>query len=308
MFGNLRCQIVYLLSEIVLGTHASEFNRFSPDPGFLPFVTDLHRGELICIQHGLSIQQIAKFQNRIYADTKLYCCASPVEVENLSQPIYGYVSDQLKLTGLARYDGLVDRGQKMILITPTWRKNVVNSGETNVKKSYNENFKKSDYFNIYNSLINDERLISCAKEHGYRIVYLLHPAISPQIDDFTHPDGVEFVEGSDVDYEDILCEASLMVTDYSGIQYDFAYMRKPILYYHPDRLPPHYEEGGLNYETMGFGPICKGHEEIVDAICKAIGSDCRMEEKYRKRADDFFAFDDHQNCERIFEAVREYQG
>ncbi len=308
VFNSMRCKILYLFSKIVLGTHASEFNRFCGDPALLMYVTDLHLGELICIQHGLSIQQIAKFQNRIYADTKLYCCASPVEVENLSQPIYGYSADQLKLTGLARYDGLIDRGQKMILITPTWRKNVVNSGETNVKKSYNENFKKSDYFRIYNALVNDEKLIRCAKEHGYRIVYLLHPAISPQIDDFTHANGVEFVEGSDVDYEDILCEASLMVTDYSGIQYDFAYMRKPILYFHPDKLPPHYEEGGLNYETMGFGPIFNEQEPLVEAICRAIENDCEMEDKYRKRADAFFAFDDHQNCERIFEAIKEYQG
>ena len=34
-----------------------------------------------------------------------------------------------------------------------------------------------------------------------------------------------------ISYEDLLTESSLMVTDYSGVQFDFAYMKKPIIYY-----------------------------------------------------------------------------
>jgi CDP-glycerol glycerophosphotransferase (TagB/SpsB family) len=98
-----------------------------------------------------------------------------------------------------------------------------------------------------------------------------------------------------------------MVTDYSGVQFDFAYMRKPVVYYHPDELPPHYGDGGMNYETMGFGPICTGHEQVVNELCEAMERQCANTPEYIKRADDFFAYDDHNSCQRIYEAVRDWQ-
>ena len=107
-----------------------------------------------------------------------------------------------------------------------------------------------------------------------------------------------------MNFEKILTEASLMVTDYSGVQFDFAYMRKPIVYYHPNELPPHYDAGGLQYETMGFGPICKTHEEIVTQLCNYMEKNCQIEEEYIKRANDFFAYDDYNNCERIYQSIQ----
>ncbi len=306
IYGTLRCQLIFLQAKIILDTHANISAQFNPDTDYKSITKDLLKGDVICVQHGLSIQKIAQYQNRTFDNIQLYCCASPYEIQNLSQPIYGYAPEQLKLVGLARYDGLKNRDKKIILIAPTWRRNIVNSSVANIKKTHNENFKESDYFRIYNRLINDDTLLDCAKQYNYRIVYLLHPAVSSQIDDFTHNDFVEILQGADLDYEDILCESSLMITDYSGVQFDFAYMRKPLIYYHPAELPPHYEEGGLIYDTMGFGPICKEHDALVNTICEMIKQNCHMDEKYVKRADDFFAYNDHENCKRIFDTVQEY--
>ena len=98
-----------------------------------------------------------------------------------------------------------------------------------------------------------------------------------------------------------------MVTDYSGVQFDFAYMRKPVVYYHPPKLPPHYEEGGFFYDTQGFGEICREHEELVDTLCGYMETECRLKPFYRDRQDDFFAFDDRESCRRIFENAQAYQ-
>lgn len=305
VYGTLRCQLTCLLAEALLATHANITAQYDPMASFRPYNKDLQRGAVVCIQHGLTIQKIAQYQNRQFDNTQLYCCASPYEMENLSKPIYGYDPAVLKMTGLARYDGLRSQEQKLILITPTWRRNVVNSSIANIKKTHNDNFKNSTYFQIYNQLINDERLISCAKRTGYRITYLLHPAMSAQLEDFDQNDYVQLIPATgDMSYEKILTEASLMVTDYSGVQFDFAYQRKPLVYYHPDALPPHYEEGGLIYDTMGFGPICKNNNEIVETLCQYMESGCKMQPEYIKRADDFFAFNDFNNCERIYRAVK----
>lgn len=302
--GTRKCQVTALLSEVLLATQASVSMRYDPQNRLQRYNKDLLRGPIVCIQHGLTMQKIAQYQNRRFDNTRLYCLASPYELANMSHPIYGYDPEMLRMTGLARYDGLVNRDQKIILITPSWRRNVTIASVGSVRRPHNDSFRQSSYFKVYNRLINDEKLIECARRTGYRIVYLLHPVMSAQIDDFDRNDYVELVPATgDVSYEQILCESSLMVTDYSGVQFDFAYMRKPVVYYHPTELPPHYGDGGMNYETMGFGPICTGHEQVVDELCAAMERQCANTPEYTKRADDFFAFDDHNSCERIYNEV-----
>lgn len=303
-----KTRLMALHAEVILATHAGA-TTYLGFPGKLhKYYKDLYQADNVCIQHGLSIQQIASFQNRLYANTKLYCCASPYEMKNISDPLYGYEPDMLKMTGLARYDGLKNAEQKQILITPTWRKNAVHTKGVGMTNSHNVHFKETAYYRIYNSLINDQRLITCARDTGYRIIFLLHPAMSAQMEDYDRNDFVELMQATgDMSYEKILTESSLMVTDYSGVQFDFAYQRKPLIYYHPEELPPHYTEGGLIYETMGFGPICTGHEQIVETLCQYMKDGCRMQPEYQKRADQFFAFDDFNNAERIFREVMEFE-
>lgn len=138
-------------------------------------------------------------------------------------------------------------------------------------------------------------------------MFLLHPVISAQKDDFQVHGNVELLSAAESNYEKLLTEASLMVTDYSGIQFDFAYMRKPVVYFHPPKLPPHYVEGGFFYDTMGFGEICTETEQLVDTLIDYLQRSCALKEFYRARQDAFFAFDDHENCRRIFEDALEYQ-
>jgi hypothetical protein len=303
-----KCRLMSLHAEAIMATHAGTAS-FLGFPGNLHrYFKNLYNPDNICIQHGLSIQNIASFQNRLYANTRLYCCASPFEMENISRPVYGYSSQMLKMTGLARYDGLKDKGKKQILITPTWRKNVVHTKGVGMKNDHSRYFRETAYFRIYNSLINDRELISCAKEHGYRIIFLLHPAMSAQMEDYDRNEFVELIQATgDMSYEKILTESSLMVTDYSGVQFDFAYQRKPLIYYHPDELPPHYEEGGLNYSTMGFGPICTNHAQIVGMLCAYMRDGCKMQDEYIRRADSFFAYDDFNNTERIYQEILKFE-
>lgn len=304
---SFKCRLMALLAEAILATHTTIMSYYGIPQKQQPYLKDLFNAEIICIQHGLTIQKIAQYQGRLADNTNFYCCASKYEVNNILHPVYDYKKENVALVGMARYDGLKDHDQKKILITPTWRKELTNLGIGYIQKSYNQHFKNSEYFKIYNALIHDEMLIQTAKRCGYAIVYLLHPSMSAQSRDFDQNGYVQIMEATgDMNYEKILTESSLMVTDYSGVQFDFAYMRKPVVYYHPDALPPHYEEGGLKYETMGFGPVCRTHEEIVNTICKAMENQCKNEPLYAERANDFFEFDDYDNCRRIYEAAENY--
>lgn len=307
-FNSFKHKLVCLHGDYIFATRVA-FNVYC---GYWKETEKYFRGlfnaDVFCLQHGLTIQKIAQYQNRLFDNTKLYFCVSPVEMDNLRKPVYGYEEKELVLTGAPRYDGLVSKDKHYILISPTWRRNV--TAGTNKKgknHEYSLNFKHTEYFRIYNRLINDKRLIECAKKNGYKLIYLIHPILSPQVKDFDKNDYVEIIPGAgNVSYEKMLSEASMMLTDHSGIQFDFAYMKKPLVYYHPESLPPQYEEGGLKYETMGFGPVCKTHEQTVDALCAYMEKNCVIDEKYKERIENFFGYEDHNNCERIYQAAIAY--
>ena len=111
------------------------------------YVRDLFKAKVVCLQHGLTIQKIAQYQNRFYDNTKHYFCVSPKEVENIMKPIYGYTQDMITLTGAPRYDGLVGTPKKQILITPTWRRNVTaGTNEKGKQHEYSVNFKRTTYY------------------------------------------------------------------------------------------------------------------------------------------------------------------
>ena len=309
--NTLKHKLVFLNADLILITnsHLFPFNGFTKDKS--KFFRGLCNFSSMCLQHGLSVQKCAMAQRRIIDNTTGYFLASKYEYENLSKHAYGYAGfDILKLTGIGRYDGLINHDKRQILLSPTWRMYnalpvTTSEGE---QRGYNPEFKYTTYYKVYNDLINHERLIQCAKTNGYKIKFLLHPILSSQAEDFTPNPEVEVIPSvGDLSYEKILTESSLMVTDYSGVQFDFAYMRKPLVYFHPEELPAHYEDGIFFYDTIGFGEICTKTEELVDLLCEYMENNCRMKQKYIDRADDFFAFSDHNNCSRIYSEIMKSQ-
>lgn len=308
---SLKHRLVFLYADMMVISNSTvyAFNGYTLTNS--SYIRDLTHFHVCCVQHGMSVQKIAIAQNRLRDNTRLYFCASKYEIENLSRPVYDYVGyDALKLTGVPRYDGLKDRAKKQIMISPTWRMQAampVRTSESE-QRDYNPLFKESEYFKVFNALINDKRLIDAAEKYGYRIKYVLHPIVSSQVDDFDKNDFVDIVPAvGDMSYEDMFCESSLMVTDFSGIQFDFAYMRKPLVYLHHKDIPQHYEEGTFHYDTMAFGEICHDNDELIDTLIEYMQNDCKMKPEYVKRADDFFYYRDHNNCERIYKEMIDYQ-
>ena len=64
-----------------------------------------------------------------------------------------------------------------------------------------------------------------------------------------------------------------------------------------------YRKGYFDYEKDGFGEVCYDLKSTVDAIIGYLREDCKLKEKYRERIDAFFAFDDRNNCERVYNEI-----
>ena len=93
-----------------------------------------------------------------------------------------------------------------------------------------------------------------------------------------------------------------MVTDYSSVGFDFAYLKKPLIYYHRESFDEfHYNKGYFNYQTMGFGDVVKTEDELVNKIIEYIDNDCVMEDEYKLRVERFFKYNDKNNCKRIYD-------
>ena len=196
---------------------------------------------------------------------------------------------------------------------PTWRQHIVAahvpmSENSQIKvRGYSESFKYTEYYRFYQSILNDDRLNAALKKSDYSCHSYLHPSFSRQIIDFNSKYDTVVIHGENADYNRVFKESSLLVTDYSGVAMDFAYLKKPVIYAQFDKedfLNNHTgKEGYFDYETYGFGDVFKSVDEVVDKIIEYIKGGCVMEDLYIDRVENFFAYNDHENCRRVYEEI-----
>lgn len=115
----------------------------------------------------------------------MYVTASKAEYESILQGNYRYDKSVVKLIGFPRYDSLIDESNNIITIMPTWRKKLAREiNYTTHIREYNNDFKKSEYFQSYNNLINDTKLLDKMRECGYRGQFVIHPSHIENARDF----------------------------------------------------------------------------------------------------------------------------
>ena len=104
----------------------------------------------------------------------------------------------------------------------------------------------------------------------------------------------------------LISESSVLITDYSSVSIDGAFMQKPIIYYQfdVDKFRKHHlEKGYFSYENDGFGPVVLDEENLVENIIKYKKNNYKVEDKYVKRSNSFFELRDNDNCKRIYEKL-----
>ena len=282
---------------------------FSPSD---QFIRNFLPNNLVYLQHGVIKDDFSNDQNCCQKNIQRFITSAQKERDSILHNPYGYAPEEVVLTGLARYDNIISLPEhptdKIFLLAPTWRSKMEGNrwnGELG-RCDYNVLFKQSAYFQFYNSLISDSRILTLMERHGYRGVLQLHPVIRVQTSDFNFNTLFSAYDESET-YENMVSKTKLLVTDYSSIAFDYAYARRSVIYVQFDKDTFYsmqgYDEGYFDYEWDGFGPVVYDYESTVQAIIDAIESGCVMEEKYRKRVDEFFAYHDGKNCERIYQEI-----
>ena len=254
----------------------------------------------VFVQHGICYA-LSAFCFEQYAKIDLFCCGGEPEYYNVLKN-YGYQPEQVVYTGIPRFDGLYDIqvDPKMILLMPTWRNYLVLNQHTV--------FKETTYYKVYQSLVNSRELQNFLQENGLKFVFYLHNDMRKYVDEFrTDCPNIEVVYLDDTyDIQELLKMAALMITDYSTVHFDFAYMDKPVIYYQFDQAEfyeKQWQKSEFTAEETGFGPVAYQEAELLGYIRDAYARGFIMEEKYHQRMQNFFPLHDNHNCERIYREI-----
>lgn len=289
-FGSLRHQILYLFSEKVISSYVNE-NFINPFYFITPALySGLNTASRYFLQHGVTKDDISEFVKKYDKNLSLIVTVSDLERESFLEDGYNYDENVIQTLGFPRFDNLTSSNKKQILFAPTWRIDLTN------KKRLLE----SQYYQTLNNFFNNEKLKNILEENNYSLVFKPHPELEKYCDLLDIPENVKI--SKEESYQELFRDSSILITDYSSIFFDFAYLKKAVIYYQKDE-DYHYQEGYFKYDLHGFGPVIKNEENLVDEIESNIKSDCIMDEKYAQRVDNFFKYTDKNNSKRVYEWI-----
>ena len=248
------------------------------------------------LQHGVIPNDLITLHKE-RTQMRLFICGAKPEYEYIKNT-FGHEEGIVQYTGLARYDNLHDiKTKKQILIMPTWRMYI---------RSLTD-FLQSKYYLYWQSILLDERLQRALEEEGYQLLFYPHYEMQKYLSYFqSNSENIVLASFEKYDVQALLKESCLLLTDYSSVFFDFAYMRKPVLYFHFDKedfYGKHYKEGYFSYEQMGFGEVCYDVDKVVERLIYKIKNDFVVETLYEERMKSFFPLYDNKNCERIFDRI-----
>lgn len=175
-------------------------------------------------------------------------------------------------------------GKKVILYAPTWRDNQHTSGTGYTYKT------EVDFDKLQKEL-GDE----------YVILFRAHYLVANSFD-FDRYDGFIRDVSSYPDINDLYIVADILVTDYSSVFFDYANLKKPVVFYMYDL--EHYAN-----EMRGFylsldelpGPIVKEEDGLIEEIRKCDG--WKPDEKYEDFHQKFNPLDDGHASERVLHRI-----
>ncbi|MFV0519905.1 MAG: CDP-glycerol glycerophosphotransferase family protein [Lachnospirales bacterium] len=281
--GSELHQLMYLFAKKIIVSQMSEnsLNPFGKNKKKVlePFI----RNKIICLPNEFNINE-STIEDEYKSNLGLISVSSKKEViKNLPT----------KIIGRPRFDLLENDNQKIILIMPSYK--------NKDKKFYDINFKNSKYCIYLNELLSNEKLEQAATLYGYALVFYPHHNTLNNLSDYKTNSSMLLLP-KDTPIDAVVAQSSLLVTDYNDISFDFAYLKKPVLYYHFDEKKV---QTSFDYKKNGFGEVLADCDKLVETIIQYMKDNCTMKSKYLKKTDSYFKFFDGENCDRLYNLMLE---
>ena len=295
--GSLNHWLLYIRTKMIL-TAFQPFFCPSSSHRFYQDMIRKNRQRIVFLQHGVIGTDLPLYhQDRAKFD--LFICGAKPEFDYVSSH-YHYTHGEVRYTGLARFDALHQfTVKRQILIMPTYRKWLRNLTE--------QEFAQSEYAERWNHLLRHPMLAEIAEKYKVEIIFYPHQLMQHFVGLFSSQSPhIIIADNRHYDVQPLLKESALLVTDHSSVHFDFAYMKKPVLYYQFDEeqvYKSHNARGYFDFDKMGFGDKVRREDDLLRLIAECAAGDFRLSPKYEQRIEGFFPLNDTHNCERIYQEI-----
>ena len=197
-----------------------------------------------------------------------------------------YNADEAKVNQI-KHDLNIPHDKKVILYAPTWR-----------------DVETHEIDNAQYGLELDLDLLKEALSDEYIILIRTHYLISNNLDLSNFTDFAINVSNYD-DIAELYLVSDILITDYSSVFFDFANLRRPILFYTYDLEEYENELRGfyIDIKSEVPGPLLMTSEEVLDAIEHIDEISDEFSDKYDEFYDRFCSLDDGMASKRIVEKV-----
>jgi glycosyltransferase involved in cell wall biosynthesis len=271
------------------------------------------------LQHGVIKDDLSRWLNPYEFD--LFIVSTEAELASVVDDGTGYVytAHETQLTGLPRFDRLLAKAadtapgeRDLVLVAPTWRSWLTAPGDpATQRRPVDDAVWSSRYLEQWVGLIRSSSLARAAAAHGLTVAFMPHPNIQPVLDRIRLPDHVRALTFDREDVQSIYARTALLVTDYSSVAFNAAYIDVPVVYFQFDidevRAGAHLGRAGyFDYERDGFGPVAYDLDSAVGAAVAAIDAGPRPGPEYRARAERAFPVRDGRACERVVAAIESF--
>lgn len=304
-YGSLKHWILYFNSKYNISSQKSG----KPDAAIC-YILEVYRiikSKSIFLQHGITINK-AKWLFYDNTRMRLFICGAKPEYEYIKK-YFGYPEENVKYLGFNRFDDYhnIEVNKKQILLMPSWREWIASKNEYSKKYEDTTDFTKTEYFQKYQQLINNKNLIDFLEQKDLVLYFYPHRNMQKYIEFFnTNNDRIKIVTSSEAEIRNLLIKSAVMITDFSSVAMDFAYMKKPVIYYQFDEKrfrEAQYEEGYFDYRQSGLGKVFNKEEEVIEELKRLYENDLKMSENFERAHKNFFTLYDDKNNERIFNEI-----
>ncbi|MCT3030030.1 CDP-glycerol glycerophosphotransferase family protein [Pediococcus parvulus] len=286
---------VAYLAQVICGTHDYKILLPTVNHDFLKLI----KAKIVFLQHGvLGTKNLIDINGRMfdtfYAD--VFVTSSEREKKITTNDL-GYPKKSVIVSGLPRFDRLFTPGttvKKQILIIPTWRDWLRDD----------EAFEKSNYLEVYNSLINHPHFKKLADE-GYNILFCLHPNAQKFLHYFNIPGYITPISQGEAMVQDLIKESCLMITDYSSVGIDFSFLDKSVIYYEFDQVRFLGKKGShLNLERDLPGDVVYTENQVIESMKAAGTRNFAISDANKAKSSKFILKKDQNNSSRVFEGIQ----
>ena len=299
-FMSLKHMVYALASRLLISTE-SRSNSYIWRPNNSPIARSIRDKKLFALRHGVTgLKRIGGIYNKTNIHHPSMIVASSDREKEILIKNLNYSSNEVCVTGLARWDALEDKSKdsKEILFVPAMRSWLEDCDD--------EAFLESDYYNSYINLLRSKELEDVLENSELTLNFFVNNKLKDYISKFSiRNKRINILTPEDVQLNSLIMSCKALVTDYSSVCWDVLYLNKPVLFYQFDYEK--YKNTTGSYIDMERD-LPGDRSTSINGLCSdlqgLVKSGFRISYKYQLKRELSFKYFDTSNCVRLVQEIR----